>query len=153
MADAFLSSHFSHQEVLITKVAYHYIGCQRFVSQYVHDTRCIGCRLGRDQLHLLRVIIFYVALPGPTVDWTLDDGVAGVPIEQRDGREVSEVTGRTADGRIETVRITPDGSPTVNYAFDVTPAKLVTALITERGVCPASRAGLAGLYPELASAS
>jgi methylthioribose-1-phosphate isomerase len=94
---------------------------------------------------------FYVALPGPTIDWTLHDGVAEVPIEQRDGREVSEVTGCTADGRIETVRITPAGSRTVNYAFDVTPAKLVTALITERGVCPASGAGLLRLYPERAA--
>ena len=91
---------------------------------------------------------FYVALPGPTVDWSIDDGVAEVPIEQRDAREVSEVTGRTAEGRIETVRVTPEGSPAVNYAFDVTPAELVTGLITERGVCPASKDGLEGLYPE-----
>lgn len=91
---------------------------------------------------------FYVALPGPTIDWTLHDGVVEVPIEQRDSREVSEITGRTADGRIETVRILPEGSEAVNYAFDVTPADLVTGLITERGVCPASNAGLLGLYPE-----
>jgi len=96
---------------------------------------------------------FYVALPGPTVDWSLHDGVAEVPIEQRDGREVSEITGCTAEGRIETVRITPEDSPTVNYAFDVTPAKLVTGLITERGVCSASNDGLLGLYPERAEAS
>ncbi|MEE8536283.1 MAG: S-methyl-5-thioribose-1-phosphate isomerase, partial [Kiloniellales bacterium] len=91
---------------------------------------------------------FYVALPGPTIDWTVSDGLSEIPIEQRDGREVSEVTGRTAAGAIETVRITPLDSPSVNYAFDVTPARLVTGLVTERGICPASRAGLLSLYPE-----
>lgn len=93
---------------------------------------------------------FYVGLPSPTIDWTIADGVREIPIEERDGREVSELTGRTADGRIETVRVTPDGSPVANYAFDVTPARLVTGLITERGVCPASRDGLLGLFPERA---
>ena len=91
---------------------------------------------------------FYVALPGPTIDWSIEDGIAEVPIEERDAREVSEVTGRTAEGRIETVRVTPEESPAVNYAFDVTPARLVTGLITERGVCPASKDGLRALYPE-----
>ena len=91
---------------------------------------------------------FYVGLPSPTIDWTIADGVRQIPIEERDGREVSELTGRTADGRIETVRVTPDGSPVANYAFDVTPARLVTGLITERGVCPATREGLLGLFPE-----
>jgi methylthioribose-1-phosphate isomerase len=93
---------------------------------------------------------FYVALPSPTIDWTMDDGVKEIPIEERDAREVTDMTGKTADGRIETVQVTPDGSPAVNYGFDVTPARLVTALITERGVCPASRPGLAGLFPEQA---
>jgi methylthioribose-1-phosphate isomerase len=96
---------------------------------------------------------FYVALPSPTVDWTVRDGVREIPIEERDPREVSEVTGRTADGRIETVSITPAGSPAANYAFDVTPARLVTALVTERGICPASREGLLGLFPERARAA
>ena len=91
---------------------------------------------------------FYVALPGPTIDWSVSDGLAEIPIEQRDGRELSEVTGRTADGAIATVRITPEDSPVANYAFDVTPARLVTGLITERGICAASREGLRGLYPE-----
>jgi methylthioribose-1-phosphate isomerase len=91
---------------------------------------------------------FYVALPGPTIDWSIDDGLAEIPIEQRDGREVSEITGRTADGAITTVRVTPDASPVANYAFDVTPARLVSGLITERGVCAASREGLRALYPE-----
>jgi len=91
---------------------------------------------------------FYVALPGPTIDWTIEDGVAEVPIEERDGRELSEVTGRTAGGAITTVRITPEGSAAANFAFDVTPARLVTGLVTERGVCPASTEGLLSLYPE-----
>jgi methylthioribose-1-phosphate isomerase len=91
---------------------------------------------------------FYVCLPSPTIDWTLEDGVAQIPIEQRDGTEVSQMTGRTADGRIETVTITPDGSPVANYAFDVTPARLVSGLITERGIAGASREGLRELFPE-----
>ena len=96
---------------------------------------------------------FYVALPGPTIDWTLGEGLGEIPIEQRDGRELSEVSGRTADGRLETVRITPEASPVANYAFDVTPARLITGLITERGVCPASAEGLRSLYPERAGAA
>ena len=91
---------------------------------------------------------FYVRLPSPTIDWTLDDGVAQIPIEQRDGAEVSEMTGRTADGWIETVTITPDGSPVANYAFDVTPARLVSGLVTERGIANASHEGLRALFPE-----
>jgi methylthioribose-1-phosphate isomerase len=94
---------------------------------------------------------FYVALPSSTIDWRLPDGSA-IPIEERSGEELALVSGRTADGRIETVRITPDRSPCGNWAFDVTPARLVTALITERGVCPASEAGLLGLFPERAAA-
>ena len=90
---------------------------------------------------------FYVALSGPTIDWDLVDGLA-IPIEERAGSELSQVTGMTADGRIESVRVTPPESPTANYAFDVTPARLVSALITERGVCPASQEGLLSLYPE-----
>ena len=93
---------------------------------------------------------FYVALPSPTIDFAVTDGVAEIPIEQRAGEEQSTMTGRTADGRIETVRIVPDGSPVANYAFDVTPARLVTGLITERGVLKASRPGLAVAFPERA---
>jgi len=93
---------------------------------------------------------FYVALPSPTIDWTLDDGVVGIPIEERDGVEVTEMTGLTAGGKIETVRIVPDGSPAANPAFDVTPARLVTGLVTERGVADASREGLRALFPERA---
>ena len=91
---------------------------------------------------------FYVALPSTTVDWTIADGVREIPIEQRGADEVTLMRGRTADGRIETVRITPEGSPAGNWAFDVTPARYVTGLITERGVCPASEEGLARLFPD-----
>ena len=93
---------------------------------------------------------FYVALPSPTIDFSIGDGVAEIPIEQRGAEEVATMTGRTADGRIETVRIAPDGSPVANYAFDVTPARLITGLITERGVLAASRSALAGAFPERA---
>ena len=89
---------------------------------------------------------FYVALPSTTIDWTIEDGVAEIPIEQRPAEEVTHITGETADGHLATVRLTPPGSPAANPAFDVTPARLVTALITERGVTEASRAGLARLF-------
>ncbi len=98
-------------------------------------------------------IPFYVALPSPTIDFTVADGVAEIPIEERSGDEVATVTGRAADGRIETVRIAPEGTPVANYGFDVTPARLVTGLITERGVLDASRAALAGAFPERAAAA
>jgi len=91
---------------------------------------------------------FYVALPGPTIDWQMSDGVKGIPIEQRDATEVTHVEGKNAAGQVESVQITPDGVSACNYAFDVTPARLVTGLFTERGVCDASEAGLLGLYPE-----
>jgi methylthioribose-1-phosphate isomerase len=93
---------------------------------------------------------FYVALPSPTIDFNVADGVAEIPIEERSADEVATMTGRTTDGRIETVRIVPDGSAVANYGFDVTPARLVTGLITERGVIGASRAALAGAFPERA---
>ncbi|MGO9397343.1 MAG: S-methyl-5-thioribose-1-phosphate isomerase [Xanthobacteraceae bacterium] len=96
---------------------------------------------------------FYVALPSPTIDFTVADGVAEIPIEERSPDEVATVTGRTADGRIETVRIAPPDTPVVNYGFDVTPARLVTGLITERGVIAASRAALAEAFPERADAA
>jgi methylthioribose-1-phosphate isomerase len=93
---------------------------------------------------------FYVALPSPTIDFTVSDGVAEIPIEQRGGEEQSTMTGRTADGRIETVQVVPDGSPVANYGFDVTPARLVTGLITERGVLKATREALSAAFPERA---
>src|SRR6185312_12381232 len=86
---------------------------------------------------------FYVAAPSPSIDFTVKDGVAEIPIEQRGPEEVSHIAGKTAEGRIEMVQLTPDGSPVANYAFDVTPARLVTGLITERGVLGANRAALA----------
>ncbi len=96
---------------------------------------------------------FYVALPSPTIDFTVADGVAEIPIEERSADEVTTMTGRTADGRIESVRIVPDGSAVANYGFDVTPARLVTGLITERGVLEASRQALAAAFPERAGPS
>ncbi|TAM95314.1 MAG: S-methyl-5-thioribose-1-phosphate isomerase [Rhizobiaceae bacterium] len=93
-------------------------------------------------------IPFYVALPTSTIDWTIADGLREIPIEERNGDEVSLVWGKTADGTITRVRISPEETPDANPAFDVTPARLVTALITERGVVPASREGLAPLAPE-----
>jgi methylthioribose-1-phosphate isomerase len=90
---------------------------------------------------------FYVALPSPTIDWSLDEG-ARIPIEQRDPREVTHIAGWGDDGTRREVRLVPEGSPAANYAFDVTPARLVTGLITERGICPASRDGLLSLFPE-----
>jgi methylthioribose-1-phosphate isomerase len=91
---------------------------------------------------------FYVALPSPTIDWTLEDGVRDIPIEQRDGAELTDISGRLPSGEVVTVRVTPPGSPAANYGFDVTPARLVTALVTERGVCAASPEGLRSLFPE-----
>src|SRR5439155_5339696 len=88
---------------------------------------------------------FYVALPSPTIDWTVDDGIKEIPIEERHGSEVSEISGRLANGEVATVRLIPEGSAVANYAFDVTPSRLVTGLITERGVCAASADGLLAL--------
>jgi methylthioribose-1-phosphate isomerase len=95
---------------------------------------------------------FYVALPSSTIDWRVKDGVREIPIEERSVEEVTHLTGQTAKGDIETIRITPEGSPAANYAFDVTPARLVTGLITERGIAEASEAGLRKLFPEAEAA-
>ncbi|MEX0694251.1 MAG: S-methyl-5-thioribose-1-phosphate isomerase [Rhodospirillales bacterium] len=92
---------------------------------------------------------FYVALPSPTIDWTLEDGM-DIPIEERSADEVTKIQGRTALGEVVTVEIVPEGTLGGNPAFDVTPARLVTGLITERGVCKASRGGLAGMFPDRA---
>ena len=93
---------------------------------------------------------FYVALPSPTIDFSVTDGVAEIPIEQRGADEQATMTGKTKDGRIETVQVIPDGSPVANYGFDVTPARLVTGLVTERGIVPATRDGLKAAFPERA---
>ena len=95
---------------------------------------------------------FYVALPSSTIDWRVRDGVREIPIEERSADEVTYLTGATAKGAIETIRLTPEGSPAANFAFDVTPARLVTGLITERGICAASEAGLLSLFPEAEAA-
>lgn len=95
---------------------------------------------------------FYVALPFSTIDWSLADGVRRIPIEERSAEEVTHVTGRTRDGDVATIEIVAPGSPAANPAFDVTPARLVTGLITERGIAQASHEGLLGLYPERAAA-
>jgi methylthioribose-1-phosphate isomerase len=93
---------------------------------------------------------FYVASPSSTIDFSIRDGLAEIPIEQRNADEVTTISGRTADGRIETVRVVPEGSPAANYAFDVTPARLVTGLITERGVIEPSHMAIKGAFPERA---
>ena len=91
---------------------------------------------------------FYVAAPSSSIDWTLADGIKEIPIEERAASEVTEIAGRLADGTLARVRVTPEGSPAANPAFDVTPARLVSGFITERGVAEASRAGLQALFPE-----
>jgi methylthioribose-1-phosphate isomerase len=90
-----------------------------------------------------------VALPHSTIDWTLQEGMS-IPIEERSADEVLKMPGRLPDGRVVTVEIAAPGSAAGNPAFDVTPARLVTGFITERGVCPATREGLLSLYPERA---
>ncbi len=96
---------------------------------------------------------FYVGLPSPTIDFSVSDGLAEIPIEQRSADEVATVTGRTIDGRVETVRIVPEGSAVANYGFDVTPARLVTGLVTERGIIAPSREALARAFAERATAA
>jgi methylthioribose-1-phosphate isomerase len=96
-------------------------------------------------------IPFWVAVPSSTIDWTTADGIANIPIEERAATEVTTVTGRAMDGSVDTVRVAPSDSPAANPAFDVTPARLLTGLITERGCGAASEAGLRGLFPDLAA--
>ncbi len=93
---------------------------------------------------------FYVASPSSTIDFSIRDGLIEIPIEQRNADEVTTISGRASDGRIETVRIVPDGSPAANYAFDVTPARLITGLITERGVIEPSHTAIKRAFPERA---
>jgi methylthioribose-1-phosphate isomerase len=92
-------------------------------------------------------IPFYVALPSSTFDWTLTDGLTGIPIEERDPDEIRYVQG-LCNGKSEKVLVPPENSPAVNHAFDVTPARLVTGFITERGVCRATEEGILSLFPE-----
>ncbi|MGE0767811.1 MAG: S-methyl-5-thioribose-1-phosphate isomerase [Hyphomicrobiaceae bacterium] len=121
------------------------VGCDR-VTRYGDAANKIGTYLkalaARDN-----GVPFYVALPHTTIDWRLDDG-RWIEIEERSAAEVLHVTGLLPDGSVATVEIGAPGSPAANPAFDVTPARLVTGFITERGICPASEDGLLGLYPE-----
>src|SRR5271167_3649287 len=96
---------------------------------------------------------FYVALPFSTIDWRIQDGLKEIPIEERASDEVTHITGKTTAGEIMTVRIAPEGSPVANYGFDVTPARLVTGLITERGIIAADREALKAAFPERAGAA
>lgn len=93
-------------------------------------------------------IPFYVALPSTTLDMTIRDGLTEIPIEERDENEVKYIQGKREDGQIDRILICPETTPAANYGFDVTPARLVTALITERGICPANEAGILSLFPE-----
>ncbi len=93
---------------------------------------------------------FWVATPSSTIDWSVSDGVREIEIEERDAAEVTTMTGRGLDGKVTTIRVVPTSSPAANPAFDVTPARLVTGLITERGLCDATAPGLQGLFPERA---
>ena len=96
-------------------------------------------------------VLFYVALPSPTIDWRVRDGIREIPIEERAADEVTRVWGRDDSGRVTQVQISPDATPGANPAFDVTPARLITGLITERGIVEASAEGLAAMFPEHAA--
>jgi len=91
---------------------------------------------------------FYVALPSSTIDWQIRDGIKEIPIEKRDGDEIKYITGLNKENCLETVLITPKDSPAVNYGFDVTPSRFITALITERGICQANEEGIENLFPD-----
>jgi methylthioribose-1-phosphate isomerase len=111
------------------------VGCDRVTA---HGDVCnkIGTYLKALAAHD-NGVPFYVALPTPTIDWTLQDGVKEIPIEERAAEEVTHIAGLCDDGQVRTVQVTPQGSRAANYGFDVTPARLVTGLITERGVVKA----------------
>ncbi|MFT6844137.1 MAG: methylthioribose-1-phosphate isomerase [Flavobacteriales bacterium] len=93
-------------------------------------------------------IPFYVALPSTTIDWTISNGLTEIPIETRSPNEIHKVMGKTKEGKLVKVRITPENSSAINHGFDVTPSRLVSALITERGICEATENGLLSLFPE-----
>lgn len=96
---------------------------------------------------------FYFAVPSPTIDWTLDDGVRDIVVEERSPREVTHLRGLNEAGKLAEIRLTPAGTGAQNPSFDVTPARLTTGIITERGICPATRTGLEALFPELVKQS
>ena len=89
---------------------------------------------------------FYAAVPSPTIDWNISDALREIPIEERSAAEMTTMQALDADNRVAHVRIAPEGTRSANPAFDVTPARLVTAIITERGIAPASREGLEAFY-------
>jgi methylthioribose-1-phosphate isomerase len=91
-------------------------------------------------------VAFYVAAPSSTIDWSLTDGVAQIPIEERNSEEVTRMTGALGDGSVASIQVSAPGSHAANFGFDVTPARLITGLITERGICPASEAGLSAQF-------
>ena len=91
---------------------------------------------------------FYVCAPSPSIDWEMEDGLTQIPIEERDSREVTQITGMTGSGSLETVSIVPEGTPARNDAFDVTPREYITGLVTERGIADANRESLEALFPE-----
>ena len=95
---------------------------------------------------------FHIAFPSSTIDWRLSDGVREIPIEERGAEEVTRMRGALPSGEIVEIQVTAPGSPAANYGFDVTPARLITSLITERGVCAAQEAAILGLFPERAAA-
>ncbi|MGH6841228.1 MAG: S-methyl-5-thioribose-1-phosphate isomerase, partial [Methylocella sp.] len=96
---------------------------------------------------------FYVALPSSTIDWRISDGLREIRIEERDQSEVTHIYGKTDQGETARVRLTPPGTPARNFGFDVTPARLVSALITERGACAANETALRNLFPGLANSA
>jgi methylthioribose-1-phosphate isomerase len=91
---------------------------------------------------------FYVALPSSTFDFNMRDGLEEIPIEERDAAEIRFISGKNSRGETETIQICPDGTPARNWGFDVTPARYISGLITERGICEASEKGITGLFPE-----
>jgi methylthioribose-1-phosphate isomerase len=93
---------------------------------------------------------FYAALPSSTIDWQMRDGVREIPIEERDPREVTHMSGRQSNGARVEIELTPQGSSARNFGFDVTPARLITGIITERGVSAAQEEALINLFPQYA---
>ena len=91
-----------------------------------------------------------VALPSSTFDFAMRDGVANIPIEERGAEEVRWMSGRSASGALESVRICPETTPARNWGFDVTPARLISKLVCERGICDANEAAILALFPERA---
>jgi methylthioribose-1-phosphate isomerase len=121
------------------------VGCDRVTA---HGDVCnkIGTYLKALAAHD-NAVPFYVALPTPTIDWTLQDGVKEIPIEERTPEEVTHISGLCDDGQVRLVQLTPQGAHAANYGFDVTPARLVTGLITERGVVAANGDAMRVLMP------